>query len=94
MQVLINKYNDPSKDLRWLIAVPENSNWIYPEPQGGIQRVCSNFVADLLSVGGVFGDIQFEPAEVSPYDLYLLDIWNTDPNLIYKSCPTESRIYG
>jgi len=59
-----------------LIAVPEQQEWRYPT---GASYVCSPLVVALHKAGGLFGDLEINPQEFTPRDLYQLEFFDQNP---------------
>lgn len=67
-----------NRTLMEVYTFPEQDSWIYSD---GPSMVCSPLVAHLYRAGGIFGNIPFQATELTPRDLYSLDIFDTFPNL-------------
>jgi hypothetical protein len=74
-----------------LIAMPELENTEY---SNGVNYVCSAFVAAFWKAGGLFDNLEINPQEFTPKDLYQLNFFNplpilpdecknNDPDLLY-----------
>lgn len=61
-----------------VLAWPENDDWIYSD---GKSRVCSAFVSTLYKASGVFGNLYFQATELTPRDVYNLNIFDRNPKL-------------
>jgi hypothetical protein len=61
-----------------VLAKPENDDWIYSD---GKSRVCSAFVSTLYKAAGVFSNLHFQATELTPRDIYNLDIFDKNPKL-------------
>lgn len=61
-----------------VLAMPENDDWIYSD---GKSRVCSAFVSTLYKASGVFPYLEFQATELTPRDLYSLNIFDRKPTL-------------
>jgi len=61
-----------------LLAVVEKEGWEY---SNGKNYVCSCFVAGFWKSGGLFGDLEIEPTEFSPKDIYQLNIFDRNYTL-------------
>lgn len=58
-----------------LLAMPEIEGWEYSD---GKNYVCSCFVAAFWKAGGIFDDLDIEPTEFTPKDIYQLDFYDKD----------------
>jgi hypothetical protein len=76
-----------------VLALVEKEGWEYSD---GVNYVCSCFVIGFYKHGGMFGDLEIEPNEFTPKDVYQLSIYDrsykdrrpqackdADPNLEY-----------
>jgi len=73
-----------------LLTIVEKEGWEYST---GRNYVCSCFVTAFWKAGGIFGNLEIEPNEFSPKDVYQLKIFNStsvpevcrnaDPDLPY-----------
>lgn len=76
-----------------VLALVEKEGWEYSD---GVNYVCSCFVIAFYKHGGMFGDLEIEPNEFTPKDVYQLSIYDrsykerrpqickdADPNLEY-----------
>lgn len=64
--------------LEQVMAMPEKDGWIYSgsRPRDGLSYVCSSYVVAVLKAAGVFGDLEINATELTPKDLYQLDIYD------------------
>lgn len=60
------------------LAQPENDDWIYSD---GKSRVCSAFVSTLYKASGILGNLHFQATELTPRDIYNLNIFDRNPKL-------------
>jgi hypothetical protein len=60
-----------------VMAMPELDEYTYSD---GKSMVCSNLVAGLWKAAGVFGSLNFNANEFTPYDTYRINIF--DPDLV------------
>lgn len=67
-----------NKTLMEVYTFPEQDSWIYSD---GPSFVCSALVAHLYRAAGIFGKVHFQATELTPRDLYSLDIFETSPIL-------------
>ncbi|KAH7824485.1 uncharacterized protein MONOS_3974 [Monocercomonoides exilis] len=72
----ITTANKLGLDLFDIAAIPEDESWMY---QDGPMLVCSTVVANMLRAGGVLGNITFNPTELTPKDILMLNIFDTNP---------------
>ena len=59
------------------MAEPEIEGNIYSD---GYNYICSSFVIAFWKHGGLFGDLEINPNEFSPGDIYTLDIFDKEFN--------------
>ena len=59
-----------------VMAMPELDSYTYSD---GKSMVCSNFLAGLWKAAGLFGDLEVNANEFTPYDVYRINFF--DPNL-------------
>lgn len=58
-----------------VLAIPEKEGWEYSD---GVNYVCSCFVVAFYKHGGMFGDLEIEPNEFTPKDVYNLNIFDAE----------------
>ena len=63
------------KSVEDLAAEPEIEGWVYHD---GMSYVCGCFVAAYYKHGDMFGDLEIEPLEFTPRDVYTLDIFDKE----------------
>ena len=61
-----------------LMAIPELENTQY---SNGVNYVCSSFVAAFWKAGGLFDNLEINPQEFTPKDLYQLKFFDPKPDL-------------
>lgn len=60
-----------------LITIPEQQGWKYSD---GENYVCSCFCAGFYKAGGLFDDLEIQPQEFTPKDIYQLNFFDTNYN--------------
>ena len=65
------------------MAIPEKDGWQYPT---GPAYVCSSFATAVWKHAGLFGDIEINPSEVTPRDIYLLNFLENDASKRPQAC--------
>ena len=68
-----------------VFIMPEKEEYTYKD---GENWVCSSFVVGIMKAGGIFGDLEIEPHEFTPRDIYQMDIYDKD---FKKTGPKECR---
>ena len=63
------------KTFEEILAEPETEGRVYSD---GYNYVCSAFVIAFWKHGGLFGDLEIEPNEFSPSNIYTLDIFDKE----------------
>jgi len=63
------------KTFEEILAEPETEGRVYSD---GYNYVCSAFVTAFWKHGGLFGDLEIEPNEFSPSNIYTLDIFDKE----------------
>ena len=66
------------KSFEQILAEPEMEGWQYSD---GANYVCCCFVVAFWKHGGMFGDMDFSPNEFGPRDVYMLDVYDKNPDL-------------
>jgi len=67
-----------------LLSMPEQDNWMYEQTENSgqvvfdRQMVCDVYVCEVLKAGGVFGQTDFQCTEATNWDLYTLNIFDTN----------------
>lgn len=62
-----------SISIEGVLAIVEKEGWVYSD---GVNYVCSCFVIAFYKHGGLFGDLEIEPNEFTPKDVYQLNIYD------------------
>ena len=63
------------KTFEEILAEPETEGRVYSD---GFNYVCSAFVVAFWKHGGLFGDLEIEPTELGPRNIYTLDIFDKE----------------
>lgn len=67
-----------------VMAMPELDSYKY---DGGIKYICSALVAAILQAGGLFGDLEINPHEFTPRDVFQLKIFEENfESVLPKEC--------
>lgn len=69
------KAADLNMTIQEVMAIPEKDGWKYSP---GAVYVCSSFATAVWKAAGLF-DVNFQATEVTPHDIYMLDVLETDP---------------
>ena len=75
LQEVTEEISRRNKTVEEVLIMPEREDYIYPN---GENWVCSSFVVGIMKEGGIFGDIEIEPHEFTPRDIYQMDIYDKE----------------
>ena len=66
-----------------VMAMPEMDGWEYTgiEPVDGRSWVCSAYVTAMFKAAGVFGDLEVNSTEFTPFDVYVMNLYDTETPL-------------
>jgi len=85
----VEKRDDVYQRMLEVVSEPEKDSYIYwnepsvcnqtirPNDCTGRSMICEVFVFAIFKHAGIFGDLDFQAAEVDPRSAYMADIWNT-----------------
>lgn len=77
-----------------LLAIPELEGWVYSD---GENYVCSSFGVGIYKAAGLFDNLEIQPQEFSPKDIYNLDFFVTDsdkrPEICKQADPNSPFCY-
>ena len=68
--------------LQEVMTIPEQDGWNYAP---GPVYVCSSFATALWKAAGLFS-VELQATEVTPHDIYMLDVLETDPGKRPEIC--------
>jgi len=91
----------------YIQAIPEKTDWNYSSGIDGENWVCSALVLGIMKEAGIFDNLDFNPKEFTPRDMYLANIYDpntkqnrpqvckeADPDIDYCMIMGKYRIYA
>ena len=79
---IVAKAADLNMTLQDVMTIPEQDGWNYAP---GPVYVCSSFATAIWKAAGLF-DVNFQATEVTPHDIYMLNVLETDAAKRPKIC--------
>jgi len=75
---LVNIATKKGLSMAEVMAMPELNEYRYSQ---GEAWICSALVTMILQQGGIFGDLELNPHEFTPKDVFMLNIYEENPDL-------------
>lgn len=67
-----------------LVAMVEKQGWVYSD---GESYTCSPFVTGIYKAAGLFGNLEINPSEFTPRDVYMLNFFDLKNPVSDKCSP-------